>query len=247
MKKLFCVLLSMILVMSLFAGCAGKSDSGAIKVAIVQQLDHSSLDEIRLAVEAELDRLAKEKNLEEIIEFLSESKMQKARLMIVGDGPYRVKLEEKAKECKMENRIIFAGMVPPNRVQDYYKAGDIFVSASTSETQGLTYMEAMASGLPILCRYDKCLDDVVIQGRNGYRYTNQKEFETYLSELYSNSITREKIGNEARETMKLHFSIQAFAGACEVLYRQCNDQGRDNVVNGTFVYRLRKQFRSAVM
>ena len=65
MKKLFCVLLSMILVMSLFAGCAasGKSDSAAIKVAIVQQLDHSSLDEIRLAVEAELDRLAKEKNL----------------------------------------------------------------------------------------------------------------------------------------------------------------------------------------
>ena len=56
MKKLFCVLLSMILVMSLFAGCAGKSDSGAIKVAIVQQLDHSSLDEIRLAVEAEIGR-----------------------------------------------------------------------------------------------------------------------------------------------------------------------------------------------
>ena len=64
MKKLFCVLLSMLLVMSLFAGCAsGKSASGEIKVAIVQQLDHSSLDEIRLAVEAELDRLAKEKNL----------------------------------------------------------------------------------------------------------------------------------------------------------------------------------------
>ena len=64
MKKLFCVLLSMLLVVSFFSGCAsGKSASGEIKVAIVQQLDHSSLDEIRLAVEAELDRLAKEKNL----------------------------------------------------------------------------------------------------------------------------------------------------------------------------------------
>ena len=64
MKKLFCVLLSMLLVVSFFAGCAsGKSASGEIKVAIVQQLDHSSLDEIRLAVEAELDRLAKEKNM----------------------------------------------------------------------------------------------------------------------------------------------------------------------------------------
>lgn len=61
MKKLFCAALSVLMSLSLLAGCgtAPKND-GSKKVAIVQQLDHSSLDEIRLAVEAELDRQAKE-------------------------------------------------------------------------------------------------------------------------------------------------------------------------------------------
>lgn len=190
--------------------------------------DYTSRDNIRerLGIKKDecvlvyLGRLAKEKNLEEIIEFLSDEKSNGARLMIVGDGPYRTRLEEKARECGMMERLIFAGMAAPDKVQEYYKAGDIFVSASTSETQGLTYMEAMASGLPILCRYDKCLDNVVIQGINGYTYADEEEFHTYLNELYTNKALREQMGAEARKTMKLKFSIQAFARACEMLYSQ---------------------------
>ena len=63
MKKLICVMLTAILVLSLFAGCGAKADDGIINVAIVQQLDHSSLDEIRLAVQAELDKIAAEKGV----------------------------------------------------------------------------------------------------------------------------------------------------------------------------------------
>lgn len=61
MKKLFCAALSVLMSLSLLAGCgAASKNDGSKKVAIVQQLDHSSLDEIRLAVEAELNRQAKE-------------------------------------------------------------------------------------------------------------------------------------------------------------------------------------------
>ena len=63
MKKLICVMLTVVLTLSLFAGCGAKADDGIIKVAIVQQLDHSSLDEIRVAIEAELDKTAAEKGL----------------------------------------------------------------------------------------------------------------------------------------------------------------------------------------
>ena len=63
MKKFICVMLTIILTLSLFAGCGAKTDDGVIKVAIVQQLDHSSLDEIRHAAEAELDKIAAEKGL----------------------------------------------------------------------------------------------------------------------------------------------------------------------------------------
>ena len=63
MKKLICVMLTVILTLSCFAGCSSKADDGVINVAIVQQLDHSSLDEIRHAAEAELDKIASDKGL----------------------------------------------------------------------------------------------------------------------------------------------------------------------------------------
>ena len=63
MKKLICVMLTVILTLS-FAGCGAKADDGIINVAIVQQLDHSSLDEIRFAIQAELDKIAAEKGVQ---------------------------------------------------------------------------------------------------------------------------------------------------------------------------------------
>ena len=63
MKKLFCVMLTVLMMVSLFAGCGEKADDGVINIAIVQQLDHSSLDEIRTAAEAQLDKIAAEKGV----------------------------------------------------------------------------------------------------------------------------------------------------------------------------------------
>ena len=63
MKKLFCVMLTALMIVSLFAGCGAKADDGVINVAIIQQLDHSSLDEIRLAAQAQLDKIAAEKGV----------------------------------------------------------------------------------------------------------------------------------------------------------------------------------------
>ena len=63
MKKLICMMLSLILVLSCLAGCSEKADDGVINVAIVQQLDHSSLDEIRFAIQAQLEKIAAEKGV----------------------------------------------------------------------------------------------------------------------------------------------------------------------------------------
>ena len=63
MKKLMSVMLTTLMIVSLFAGCGAKADDGVINIAIIQQLDHSSLDEIRLAAQAEIDRIAAEKGV----------------------------------------------------------------------------------------------------------------------------------------------------------------------------------------
>ena len=105
-----------------------------------------------------LGRLGGEKNLGELLTFFAEARKKNEHLkfLIVGDGPAREDLEKQAKQLGVEQQVIFTGKVPPSEVQNYYQLGDVFVSASTSETQGLTYIEAAANGLPLLCRQDDC-------------------------------------------------------------------------------------------
>ena len=63
-----------------------------------------------------------------------------------------------------------------------YRLGDLFVSASSSETQGLTYIEALAAGVPALCRADLCLEGVILEGENGWQYHSFQEFRRRLEE-----------------------------------------------------------------
>lgn len=166
-------------------------------------------------------RLAKEKNIDEIIDYFAGCEDSNVHLMVVGDGPYRAELEEKCRQYNLNEKVIFVGMVNPEKVPSYYQAGDVFVSASNSETQGLTYMEAMASALPILCKYDSCLDEVIDNGQNGYVYKSEKEFYYYLNRLSKDAQLRKCVGNKARETIRDRYSIDSFVKACERAYRKC--------------------------
>ena len=107
-------------------------------------------------------------------------------------------------------------MVPPAEVQYYYQLGDVFVSASTSETQGLTYIEAAANGLPLLCRQDDCLADVLQEGENGYEYTSAEEFlqaiETVMDPVWRGTASRRS------EEIAASFDKKAFGDAIENLY-----------------------------
>lgn len=123
-----------------------------------------------------LGRLAKEKNTTELID--SMQNLSDAVLLIVGDGPERTALEQRAQYLGVADRVFFAGAVPPAEVPRYYALGDVFVSASTSEAQGLTYIEAMAAGLPLLCRADPCLDALVREGETGWAYHTPAELAT---------------------------------------------------------------------
>lgn len=162
-------------------------------------------------------RLAKEKNIEQIFKMLADCDPGQ-RLMVVGGGPYLEKLIRTADKDGVADKILFTGMVPPANIVDYYAAGDIFVSASSSETQGLTYMEAMASGLPILCKNDDCLNDVVDNEKNGYVWDTEEGFKSYLDSLRKDKDLRKNIGDAARESMKRKFSIRTFAQSCLEVY-----------------------------
>ena len=166
-----------------------------------------------------LGRLGTEKNIGELLSFFAEELRYDPYLtfMIVGDGPDKTNLENQAKELGISDHMIFTGMVSPKEVQNYYQLADVFVNASTSETQGLTYIEAAANGLPLLCRKDPCLDDVIKDGVNGYEYTNFEEFEEYLSDILMNPEWR-KNASEESEKIAESFGKAHFVESVENIY-----------------------------
>ena len=166
-----------------------------------------------------LGRLGGEKNLGELLELFAQArkKNDSLKFLIVGDGPARGDLEKQAKALGIAEYVIFTGMVDPDQVQNYYQLGDIFVSASTSETQGLTYIEAAANGLPLLCRQDDCLADVLEEGENGYEYTSAEEFLNAIDTMMDDDAWRAAAAKRS-EQIAASFDKKAFGEAIENVY-----------------------------
>ena len=163
-------------------------------------------------------RLAEEKRVDELLRFRANMGPGGVTLLLVGDGPDRKRLEGVAQSLGLAAPdVVFAGMVPAEQVADWYQLGDLFVSASTSETQGLTYAEALAAGVPVLCRADPCLLGVVRDGENGWQYHSEAEFRQRLEDFWAHPQHREALARCARETGE-EYSAQRFAERVEVIY-----------------------------
>jgi phosphatidylinositol alpha-1,6-mannosyltransferase len=70
--------------------------------------------------------------------------------LIVGDGDDRPRLEALAAECGVTEKVVFVGRVAPDELPDYYRLADLFVMPSTGEGFGIAFLEAMASGTPVI-------------------------------------------------------------------------------------------------
>lgn len=124
-----------------------------------------------------LSRVSYEKNIQAVLDALPEvlDEDDKVRLVVAGDGPYLGDLKAQAKRLGISDKVIFTGMISPNETALYYKAADFFISASTSETQGLTYLESLASGTPIIAHGNPYLDNVINDKMFGTLYYTDRD------------------------------------------------------------------------
>ena len=175
-------------------------------------------------------RLAREKNLEEVLNYYGALRPERVTFLLVGDGPNRVPLEQLAARLELGKRVVFAGMIAPEKVADYYHLGNLFVSASGSEAQGLTYLEALASGVPVLCRRDDCLKDVVIDGQNGWQYEDEEDFMEKLDGFLQDGSLGESMSREAKQLAMEKFSAATFAERAETVYQDVLNSSVNHVM-----------------
>lgn len=159
-----------------------------------------------------VSRLAKEKSVDRIINNHKElvKKYSNMKLLIVGDGPDIDKLKDEAKSLGVSDSVIFTGKVPLSDIPIYYQLGNVFVTASKSETQGLTVVEAISSSLPVVAVKDDSFVNSVIEDFNGFVFTDDEKYINSISKLYEDKDLYNRLSNQSR-LLSEDFSSEYFA------------------------------------
>ena len=171
-----------------------------------------------------IGRIAKEKSIEIPIEGFRYISDPHVKLMIVGGGPQLEELKKLAKQYNISDKVIFTGPKPRNEVPYYYAMADAFVSASLTETQGMTYIEALASHLPVFARPDDVLTDLVIEDDSGYLFETAQEFAQKVEAFLALPLDkRVKLCENAREKVKPYDGNMFYTKVLSVYYQAIED------------------------
>lgn len=165
-----------------------------------------------------IGRIAKEKNLMQILRVFPRLHeiYPEVRFVLVGEGPQRGELEHAARELGIGEYVIQTGPKPWDRIDQYYAIGDVFCSASHTETQGLTYIEAMASGVCVCAVKDSCLDGVISDGVNGI-LSDDSDDALLLALIRAFGKEGAHIAGHAPESVE-RYSAERFAESVEQCY-----------------------------
>ncbi len=175
-------------------------------------------------------RLAEEKNVEFLIQSAKNlsKKYKDIKLLVVGDGPDKEKYEELAKKIKIDENVIFTGKVSWDDMPYYYHVSDIFATASKTETQGLTVIEAMASNVVPVCMKDEAFQSMVTEELNGLFFKNQEEYENQIMRLYENREELAKFDKQARIQAEHYGSKNYAERVLEVYQRAIKEKEGEN-------------------
>ena len=144
-------------------------------------------------------RLAPEKNIEFLLKAqqkLVEEKVNNIKLLIVGDGPDKENYINISRKLNIFDKVIFTGKIEQKEIQYYYQCADAFVTASNSETQGLTVIEAMAAGVVPICINDMAFIDMLPKKS---LFSNQNEYINRLITFSKDEKIRKEYKAEIRK------------------------------------------------
>lgn len=187
------------------------------QIALRAKYDLKKDDYVLLA----LGRISKEKSMDALVRQMPRilKFIPNAKLLIVGDGPFRSTLALMVKEMRLEEHVIFTGQVSYEEVGRFYCSADLFVNASTSETQGLTIIEAMASRLPVVVYDDLNVEGIVMQGTSGRLFKEEEDLSNQIISAYNNDYETKRMVDNGHAIVQ-DLSKEKYALSMEGVYMQ---------------------------
>lgn len=168
-----------------------------------------------------LGRVSREKRILTMIRYMKKMLRNDPNLVvaIVGTGVYSNHIAKWAKRHHLVDSIIFAGPVLNKDTANFYHLANVFVSGSKMETQGLTYIEALLSGTPILAQNDPVLENVIEDGKNGFIFNKKKEFRNKLQYILNNEDKFDDI-KKAAVKKGLEYSSDIYIKQLQEIYKE---------------------------
>ena len=150
-------------------------------------------------------RLGHEKSVDVLIKFWAQTvtPQDNVKLMIIGEGPAKEGLEELADKLGVKDTVIFTGRVEHVDLPPYYAGCDCYITTSLSDTNSISMLEAMATGLPVLHLHDELNKGQIIPGVNGMIFSNAEQMHECIIKLKNLSDDeREALSRSTRESVK---------------------------------------------
>lgn len=176
-------------------------------------LKFSSSDFIILAV----GRLVEKKGFDYLIRAMQTvaKEQKRAKLVIIGDGTEKNRLERLAQDLEIEKKVFFLGKINHTDLPKYYAFADIYAATSIKDKHGnleshiVALFEAIASGLPIVATKLAVSKKYVVDGKNGYR-VNDKDANSLASAIIHilNSDSLSDMGKNSNAIAKKYLSYQ---------------------------------------
>lgn len=173
-----------------------------------------------------VSRLGQEKNIDFLIKsFLKVyEKSKNVVLVIVGLGPEEARLKALVKKLALEEKVFFTGFIDTKQMPQVYSDSDIFVFASTTETQGLVVLEAAACQLPLIVVKDEAFNDPIKDGFNGYMVEEKVDlFAEKVLDLVSDNEKRKQFGINSSQHVRSVFDQAKIIKQFEKVYNEAID------------------------
>lgn len=178
-----------------------------------------------------LSRVAAEKKIDQILDVLPTvlEIEPNVKFVIAGDGPDVQPLKDQVARLSLEDYVIFAGSVEHSDVGNHYRMADLFVSASDTETQGLTYIEALAAGTKCVVYSTDYTEHVFDNKELGSTFTTKNEMTNEIIDyLKANQFT---IPKNLKEKKLIDVSADTFAHKIEDFYQEAIQNKQKTEVN----------------
>ena len=143
-----------------------------------------------------------------------------AKLILIGDGPERIFIQQLVKEFKLCDHVYFLG--EQDHLEPLFFCADLFLLPSEQESFGLTALEAMACGVPVICAETGGLPEVISHGETGFLYPigEIKKMAESVVGLLSDPKKHELFRNQARRRASEYFNADRIIPQYETYYEE---------------------------